>query len=230
MPDTTNWNGTVWGPTTRGTVLLEMVRQGQRFAGKIAVSEPGLGQLQGQLAGEWSNDNKVTAAISQFTGNYSVPVALPQAGKLEGTFDPAQGIITGDWNTDAGTSGKFLLVKIEAAQPQVLAAVPPGQQPQQPETSAIPPLVTKTVTLGAYRLDEPAVRRLANLVRSGTNVAAPAINVSHKGSEHIHIGIDNLLADPSVPDVVYNILISANEPATKAGTSTVTVNLKKREK
>ena len=233
MPDVINWNGTVWGSTTKGTVLFEMVRQGARFEGRITLFEPGLGQLQAHVAGEWSNENRITATLNQFTGNYSVPVVLPQTGSMEGTFDPAQAIISGDWNTDAGTAGKFLLVRIEAAQaisPGSPAVTIPATQPHQTgDAPVIPPLVTKTITLGTYRLDESAVRRLTNLVKSGTNVTAPAITVSHKGSEHIHIGFDNLLADPSVPDVVYNMIVSANEPAIKAGTNTVIVNLKKRE-
>ncbi len=71
------------------------------------------------------------------------------------------------------------------------------------------------------------MRRLVDLMKRGTNVGMPAINASHRGSEHIHIGMDNLLADPSVPAVVYNLIISASEPIVKAGTNTVVLNLKK---
>src|ERR1019366_10711491 len=83
MPDQTNWTGSVWGATTKGNVAAEIVRQGNRIGGKIALFEPGLGQLQALLSGEWSDANKITATLHQFTGNYSVAVALPQTGKMD---------------------------------------------------------------------------------------------------------------------------------------------------
>jgi len=236
MAEQINWNGSVWGSTTKGTVSVSIIRQGGRFEGNLTLFEPGLGQLHANLAGEWTDKNRVTAMLRQFTGNYSIPVTLPQSGTMVGIFDPAEGTLTGEWATDAQTRGKFLLVKIESAQPTLpgTPAVPtPAPPPTGPASAGpapnIPPLITKTVVLGAYRMDEQAVRRLASLVRNGTNVAAPVLNASHKGSEHIHVGVDNLVADPSVPAVVYNLLVTANEQAVKTGTNTVTINLKHRE-
>jgi hypothetical protein len=126
-------------------------------------------------------------------------------------------------------------VKIES--PQQVAPQPQQQQQQQeqpatPVTQAnagVPPLITKTVVLGSYRLDEQAVRRLVDLMKRGTKVGTPAINASHKGSEFIHIGVDNLLADPSVPAIIYNMIVAANEPIINVGTNTVVLNLKKGE-
>jgi|ERR1039458_2514596 hypothetical protein len=238
MTDILNWNGSVWGATTKGTVFLEMLRTGNHIEGRFCVMEPGLGQLNALFVGEWSADNRIQTTLNQFTGAYSVPVTLPQTGKMEATFDPAEGVMNGTWSTDAQTAGKCLLVKIESQQRQIVQkepAAPAGEaslavahtEPVVQANAVIPPLITKTVVLGSYRLDEQALRRLVDLMKRGTNVVTPAINASHKGSEHIHIGVDSLLADPSVPAVVYNLIVSANEPIVKAGTNTVIVNLKK---
>ena len=209
---------------------MEMLRQGNHIEGRLCVMEPGLGQLNALLVGEWSAENRITATLNQFTGAYNVPVTLPQTGKMEGTFDPTECIVNGTWSTNAQTAGKFLLVKIESQQQIVQQSPVPAIAPTAPvvQTNAvIPPLITKTVVLESYRLDVQAVRRLVDLIKRGTNVVTPAINASHKGSEHIHIGVDNLLADPSVPAVIYNMIVSANEPIVKAGTNTVVLNLKK---
>lgn len=231
MPETLNFNGSVWGHNTRGTLLVEILRDGHHIEGRFTLFEPGLGQLNALLVGQWSDQNRLTATLNHFTGAYSVPVGLPQTGSMEGTFDPNENVVNGTWSTDTPSAGKFLMMKIES--PQQVA--PPQQQ--QPQTATqnlqtnapIPPLITKTVVLGSYRLDEQAVRRLVDLIQRGTKVGTPAINASHKGSEHIHIGVDNLLADPSVPAIIYNMIVAANEPMTNVGTNTVVLNLKKGE-
>ncbi len=239
MTDVLNWNGSAWGATNKGTVFMEMMRTGNHIEGRLCLVEPGLGQLNALFVGEWSADKKISATLNQFTGAYSVPVTLPQIGRIEGTFDSNEGVMNGTWSTDAQTAGKFLLVKMEGQQ-QIVQKEPAGPaggtrpviMPTAPVTQAnavIPPLITKTVVLGSYRLDEQAVRRLVDLMKRGTNVVTPAINASHKGSEYIHIGVDNMLADPSVPAVVYNLIVSANEPIVKAGTNTVVLNLKKAD-
>jgi hypothetical protein len=235
MPDIVNFSGSVWGENTKGTVFVELLRDGNRIQGRISVVEPGLGQLNALLVGEWSPENKMTATLYQFTGTYSLPVTLPQNGRMDGTFDSAEGVVTGTWSTDAQTAGKFLLVKIENQQQEGGAAMAPAlpaapvAAPVVQAGAVIPPLITKTVVLGSYRMDVEAVRRLVNLMKQGTNVVMPAINATHKGMEHIHIGVDNLLADPSVPAVVYSLIVSANEPSVSAGTKTVVLNLKKSD-
>jgi hypothetical protein len=237
MTDILNWNGSVWGATTKGTVFMEMLRTGHNIEGRVCVMEPGLGQLNALFIGAWSAENKITATLNQFTGAYSVPLTLPQTGRIEGRFDPTEGVVNGTWSTDTPTVGKFLLVKLESQQQivQQQPSAPLGASsaavaataPVAQANAAIPPLITKTAVLGSYRLDEQAVRRLVDLMKRGTNVVTPAINASHRGSEHIHIGVDNLLADPSVPAVIYNLIVSANEQSVKAGTNTVVLNLKK---
>jgi hypothetical protein len=186
MPELTNRNGSVWGATTKGAVFVEMQRQGTHIEGRLCVMEPGLGQLNALLVGEWSAENRITAALNQFAGAYSVPVTLPQTGRMEGAFDPTEGVVNGTWSTDAQTAGKFLLVKIESQQ-QIVQQQPaapdggasPATAPTAPVVQAnavIPPLITKTVVLGSYRLDEQAVRRLVDLMKRGTNVVTPANN------------------------------------------------------
>lgn len=95
MADVINFNGSVWGATTKGTVLVEMVRQGNHIEGTLCVMEPGLGQLNGLLVGEWSPENRIRATLNQFTGTYGVPVTLPQSGSMEGTYDASEGVVKG---------------------------------------------------------------------------------------------------------------------------------------
>jgi hypothetical protein len=225
MPDITTWNGSVWG-TARGTALVEISRDGNQISGRLTLFEPGLGQLQARLKGEWDNASKLNASLDQFTSNYSVQVTLPQTGTLEGKFESSEDLLVGQWKTNLG-SGKFLLVKI-VGQPVTQAISPIAASPTTSPPVA-PALNTKTVVLGSYRIDELALRQLVKLIGDGTQVAVPAINAAVEGREFIHIGVDNLLADPSVPAVVHNITISANEPVINAGTKTVTLNLKKNE-
>lgn len=232
MAEQTNWNGSVWGDTTKGTVIAEFSREGNRLEGKILLFEPGLGQLQAKLSGGWSDENEIDAALQEFTGNYNVPVTLPKGGRIWGRFDSGEGVLAGEWETDTPSSGKFLMVKIDAAQMPIPTLTNPLQGPHiagGPQSN-IPPLVTKTVVLSSYRFDEKAVRRLAELVTSGTTVRTPAINASHDGSEHIHIGVDNLLADPAVPNVVYDMIVAANEPTQNIGSKTVTLTFKKNDR
>ena len=50
-----------------------------------------------------------------------------------------------------------------------------------------------------------------------------------EGREFIHIGMDSLLADHSLPDVIYEVRVAANEPAVQSGNSTVVVTLKRND-
>lgn len=237
MPDVTNWNGTVWGATTRGTAFAEIILHDGRLQGRFTVFEPGLGQFNARLSGQWSQENKITAMLGEFTGEYPFAVTMPQTGSMEATFDPTEGMMSGKWSTDTPSEGKFILVKMEALQlPAQLAAPAPEATPvaapapaELRPNMAIYSLITKTVVLGSYRLDEQAVRRLAELIKSGTNVLTPAINASHRGSEHIHLGVDAVLGDPSVPSVVYNMIIAANEPIVNVGKRTVLLTLKRND-
>jgi hypothetical protein len=244
MPEKTSWTGSVWG-TNRGSLIAEMTRDGTHVEGKILLFEPGFGQTNVRLTAEWNDANKIAGKLDQFTANLAVAAFLPQTGVMEGIFDPEEGLIHGEWKTDAGTIGKFVLVKVEgqlqmpqsaqplAPQPQPTQAQPPP--PQQPQSGAAQPsqpppaLVTITKVLGSYRLDAQALRSLAELVKDGTNIPTAIVNGAVAGREFIHIGVASLLADHSVPDVIYDVRVVANEPIVHAGNNTVVVTLKRHE-
>jgi hypothetical protein len=225
MPDTTYWNGTVWG-TNVGTATAELSRDGNTVEGNVRLVEPGLGYIEAHAAGQW-NGNALTLDLSLFTSHYSVPLVLPTSGRLEGTYDEAQQIIQGTWQTDVGTNGHCLLAKTAAlAQPPVNqgAVQPPSVVPAVPAA-----LVNKTVILRSCRLDKDALSDLAELVTNGTNVRLPAVNAGVGTRHFIHIGVDSLLNDPSVPAVVYDLFITVSEQASNAGNRSVAVSLKQNE-
>jgi hypothetical protein len=74
-------------------------------------------------------------------------------------------------------------------------------------------------------LDQSDLANLVEVVRNGTSVEKPAINISHNGREYIHLGIQSLENEPSLPAAVETVIISASEPASNTGTRTVVVRL-----
>jgi hypothetical protein len=132
MPETTSWTGTVWG-TNRGNVLAEITKDENRFEAKLLVFEPGFGQTWLRLIGQWDDANKLTGQLDRFAANLAVAAFLPQSGVMEGTFDPNEGLIHGEWKTDAGTVGKFLLAQVQG---QLQIPDLPGRADQQ---QVIPP-------------------------------------------------------------------------------------------
>lgn len=237
MPEKTNWTGSFWG-TNGGNIIAQLTREGNHVQGTCQLFEPGFGQTQLRLTGEWTAANTIAGKLDQFTADLAVAADLPKSGELTGTFDPEESLINGVWKTDAGMHGKLVLVKTDAE----LHISPLGpsqaiqQQPQPPAPVALsqtpqpqPALITVTKVLGSYRLDEQGIRSLAQLVRDGTNVPTPAINAGVAGREFIHIGVENLLADPSIPAVIYDLRIAANEPIVKMGNNTVVVTLKRND-
>src|SRR5260370_28822215 len=206
MAEKTKWIGTVWG-TNRGTLIAEFTREGDGVEGEIQLFEPGIGQTGIHFAGTWNSADKITGKVDRFTGNHVTPLVLPQSGEMESQYDSGQGIIVGEWKTDLGTNGKFVLAKSESPQ---ISAAPAGVQQYQPSQPPVlqflppqapPAFETQTKVLSSYRLTVDALRRLAELVKSGTNVAIPVINAALDGREFIHIGVDSLLADASVPAI-----------------------------
>ena len=117
MSEATNWTGSVSGTNT-GTVIVEITRDGTRIEGKLQLFEPGIGQLQARLVGEWTSDDRLSAKLEQFTANYTAAGTLPQSGSIEGTFDAKEGAIRGQWSTDAGTAGEFWWIKVAREQPK----------------------------------------------------------------------------------------------------------------
>ncbi len=237
MPETTSWTGSFWG-TNRGSILAQLTREGNRVQGKILLFEPGFGQTLVRLTGDWNETNRIVGALDQFTANLVIAAFLPQSGTMEGIFTPEEGLIRGEWKTDAGTIGKFVLVKVDTQlqipdfnqlqtnQAQVQQpAQPVATQPSQPP----PALVTVTKVLGSYRIDERGLRDLAELVKEGTSILVPVINAAVAGREFIHIGVDSLLADHSVPAVIHDVRVAANEPVIHTGNKTVLVTLTRHQ-
>src|SRR5882724_3125921 len=225
MPEITSWIGTTWG-TNRGSILAELTLDGTQLTGKIQLLEPGVGQTHLKLEGQWTPDHKIHAKLSDFVGTYPVAVFLPQSGEMNAAFDPSENLIHGEWKTDAGTLGKFVLantsVPITMPQNPAPAIAAPLPQPARIQTPP-PALVTLTRVLTSYRLDASALRSLSELVRQDTSIPLSVINGATEGREFIHIGMDSLLADHSLPDVIYEVRVAANEPAVQSGNSTVVV-------
>jgi hypothetical protein len=226
MQGATYWNGTIWG-ATKGAALVELQRNGNALIGSFLLMEPGLGTTRAKIVGSWSDDNCIDVGLEQFTSEYSVPMVLPKEGRLHGLFDPSMTVIEGDWQTDAGTSGRFVLVCGPKINPQLTSPnepKPPAPSiplPQQPAG----PLVTTTINLGAVRLDQDGLANLARIITEGTAIDQPAINACHRGREYIHLGVVSLLNEPSLPGFVDTIIISASEPALQLGQQTVVVRL-----
>src|SRR5207248_2195714 len=146
-------------------------------------------------------NGKIQAKLSGFTNNPVQPgLVLASFGVMTGHFNLEQQSIEGEWRTNVGSSGKFALIKAFTSTAQ--SAAPPNSQMTQPKN--FPPLLTKTVTLGSYRLDSEDLKRLSDVVKSGTNVVLPTVNAQTGGRSFIHIGPESLLADPNIPAVVYD--------------------------
>jgi hypothetical protein len=87
--------------------------------------------------------------------------------------------------------------------------------------------VTKTITLGSYRLDGQDLKRLAEIVRSGTRVAQPILNATERGRSFIHVGFDSLINDPHTPAIICDLVISVNEQYGQLGFHAVNLTFKK---
>jgi hypothetical protein len=208
---------------------VELDRQGDALSGQLLLIEPGLGTTRARILGTWTDKEGIEAEIDQFTAEFSVAIQLPQKGRLQGTLDAAGSVISGQWQTDAGTGGRFVLVygpKIDPALP-AQAATKGEVQPPQPVSASLGPLVTTTLTLGTVRLDRDALANLVEVLRNGLSVENPAINVSHQGHEMIHLGMQSLDREPSLPVIVETVIISASEPTNNTGNRTVVVRLTK---
>jgi hypothetical protein len=230
-------------------------RNKNHIEGKTLVWEPGVGQIHARLIGEWTDENNVVANLEQFSSNMIPAPDLPATGNMDGKFEPRQGLIWGSWKTDVGTIDDFVLVKVGGdlqipdslgqiaepplqAQPvpepsaevaEVKPTLPLAVQPATPQTAPLLALVTITQVLGSYRFDVHEFRALAEIVKSGTNIQVPVVNASVQGREFIHIGVESLLSDASIPAVIHDARIAASEPAANLGTNTVVLTLKHDE-
>jgi hypothetical protein len=227
MQGTTYWNGTLWG-SNAGALLVEFDRKGNILAGKFALLEPGLGTTRANINGQWSDDDRIVATLSQFTAETNVPVELPKDGQFVANFDLKTSSIHGEWRTASGTQGSFVLVVGTRVDTQF--AVPTRDLAlSSPNVTETPsgPLVSTTLNLGSVRLDKDGLTNLVEIITSGTAIENPAINATHRGREYIHIGIASLLKEAALPGYVDTIIIAVNEPISKVGTKTIVVRLVK---
>ena len=197
------WNGTIWG-TNRGPALVELDRQGETLSGRLLLIEPGLGTTRARITGTWTDKGGIAGRLDQFTTEFSVATQLPKDGAIKGVLDPSGLVIDGEWNTDAGTGGKFVMVYGPKIDPALPAQVPAKVELQAPEAKPVllGPLITTTLTLGTVRLDRDDLAGLVDAVNNGMAVENPAINASHRGREYIHLGMQSLNSDLSLPAVV----------------------------
>lgn len=121
MSETTNWTGSASGART-GTMTVEITRDGTQMAGTLRLLEPGVGEMHSRFVGHWTTDNKLSAhTLEHFVSNPGGPVTLPQAGKMEGTFNVRENVIRGHWRTEVDALGEFRWIHAVSPHPK-----PPG--------------------------------------------------------------------------------------------------------
>jgi hypothetical protein len=108
-----------------------------------------------------------------------------------------------------------------------LAQPAPKAEVQTPQAEPVPvtPLLTTTLSLGAVRLDRSDLANLVEVIKNGMSIENPAINLSHHGRESIHLGMQSLEKEPSLPAIVETVIINASEPTYRSGDRTVVVRL-----
>ncbi len=78
------------------------------MTGTLHFLEPGVGVLHSRFAGQWTTANKLSAeTLDYFISHSGGAVTLPQTGKMEGTFDAKQNVITGHWRTEVDAVAEF---------------------------------------------------------------------------------------------------------------------------
>ena len=127
MSETTNWTGSASGART-GTMTVEITRDGTHMTGTLRLLEPGVGELRATFVGQWTTDNKLSAhTLEHFSSNSGGAVTLPQTGKMEGTFDVKENVVTGRWRTEVDALGEFRWIHALSPHPKppsALVAVP----------------------------------------------------------------------------------------------------------
>lgn len=122
MSETTNWTGLASGART-GTMTVEIARDGTRMTGTLRLLDPGVGELHSRFTGRWTTDNKLSAdTLEHFASNPGGAVTLPQTGKMEGTFNPRQNVITGHWKTEVDPLGAFRWIQVPGSRPKPAGA------------------------------------------------------------------------------------------------------------
>lgn len=223
MPIDGVWNGVASG-AYNGTLTLDLKSEDRRVTGEIVLVEAGVGETAAKVSGELSDQGHLSATLDSFVSNIPTQqIELPRSGQIEGQYHADQEFIDGAWKTDLGTSGRFTVIRAVAQVTSRPARTPVPAQPLQ----RVPPLHNRTDALGSYRLDHDDLIGLADVVRSGTNVLLAAVNITSEGRGFIHVGMDSVLADHTLPDVVYEMFVSANEAIIKVGHKIVALTFKK---
>jgi hypothetical protein len=103
-------------------MTVEITRDGTHMTGTLRLLEPGVGELHSRFVGQWTTDNKLSAhTLEHFSSNSGGAVTLPQTGKMEGTFDVKENVITGHWRTEVDALGEFRWIPALSPRPK-----PPG--------------------------------------------------------------------------------------------------------
>jgi hypothetical protein len=123
MSETTNWTGSASGART-GSMTVEITRDGTHMTGILRLLEPGVGELHAKFVGQWTTDNKLSAhTLEHFSSNSGGAVTLPQIGKMKGTFDVKENVITGHWRTEVDALGEFRWFHALSTHPKPLGAL-----------------------------------------------------------------------------------------------------------
>jgi hypothetical protein len=147
MSETTTWAGSISGAGA-STAIVEITRDGTRIEGQLRLFEPAVGQMHACLSGEWDKDDKISAKLEQFKGNFSSEMALPQSGSLECVFDPKENALRGRWKTDAGEGDLWWICVANHLPMQAVARVPeaiPAREPSQPAITEAARLLRKPI-------------------------------------------------------------------------------------
>ena len=209
------WIGISWGASD-GPLRLSLAEENGRLSGTGSIVENGFGETKFSINGTLKGSH-LNGVLSEFSAQ-TPDVQLPKSGTMTAILADDKNSISGEWDTDLGNHGRFAVLR-SFGPPEIS-----NQQKQQ-----IPALIVKNITLGSYRLGNADLRRLALIIREGTNVPETAINVTAHQTSHVHIGIDNAVADPNIPNVAYELLLQASEPAINNGSRVATLILKRND-
>jgi hypothetical protein len=101
-------------------MTVEIIRDGTHMTGTLRLLEPGVGELHSRFVGQWTTYNKLSAhTLEHFMSNSGGAVTLPQTGKMEGTFDARENVITGYSRTEIDALGEFRWIQTVSPHPKL---------------------------------------------------------------------------------------------------------------
>jgi hypothetical protein len=152
------WFGHVKGETNRGALAVTLREEHDQLSGELAFDDLVLGRTVAIVKGRL-RQNYLDAELSEFRG---APNQLtPTKGRLNATVTEDGGEISGQWSTDAGTSGSFLLRRDEhVAEPATAAS-----QPQTWQTEI------KNSPIVSFAMPPKDLKELAGLFRTAAEQA-----------------------------------------------------------